>query len=92
MLERLKEKWDVGPGRVILILVTFALGGSLTGYLAKRILRFLELETVYLYVPIYIIIVTILWPLMVLLVSLPLGQFFFFRDYIRRIANKIVRK
>ena len=92
MFQRLKEKWGVGPFRVVLILVTFALGGSLTGYLARKILAFIDIESIYLYIPVYIILVTLLWPLMVLLVSLPLGQFFFFRTYIRRIANKIARK
>jgi predicted neutral ceramidase superfamily lipid hydrolase len=92
MLESLKEKWGVGPVRVFLILVTFALGGSLTGLLSRKIMSPLEIDSIYLYIPIYIILVTILWPVMVLLVSLPLGQFFFFRSYIRRIANKIARK
>src|SRR6476661_8930250 len=75
MLERLKEKWGVGPARVVLILVTFALVGSLTGYLARKILAAIYIESIYLYIPVYIILVTVLWPLMVLLVSLPLGQF-----------------
>jgi hypothetical protein len=92
MLENLKEKWGVGPTRVVLILVTFALGGSLTGYLARKILTATGIDTIYLYIPVYIILVTILWPIMVLLVSIPLGQFFFFRSYIRRIAKKISRK
>jgi hypothetical protein len=92
MLDRLKEKWGVGPARIILILVTFALGGSLTGYLAKKLIAAIDIDSIYLYIPVYIILVTVLWPLMVILVSLPLGQFFFFRNYIRRIANKIVGK
>ncbi|SHF01963.1 DUF6787 family protein [Flavisolibacter ginsengisoli] len=92
MLENLKEKWGVGAGRVSLILVTFALGGSLTGFLARKIITSLEIDSLFLYIPVYIILVTILWPVMVLLVSLPLGQFFFFRSYIRRIAKKISRK
>jgi hypothetical protein len=92
MFEKLKEKWGVGAGRVSLILVTFALGGSLTGFLARKVMTFLEIEALYLFIPLYIILVTIFWPVMVLLVSLPLGQFFFFRSYIRRIAKKISRK
>ena len=92
MFKKLKEKWGVGPFRVVMILVTFALGGSLTGYLARKVLAIIDIESIYLYIPIYIILVTLLWPLMVLLVSLPLGQFFFFRTYIRRIVNKIARK
>jgi hypothetical protein len=59
----------IWPGRVILILVSFALGGSLTGNLLRKILTFPELGYIYLYIPVYIIIVTILWPLMI-----PLGQ------------------
>jgi hypothetical protein len=92
MFDNLKEKWGAVGGKVSLILVTFALGGSLTGFLARKVMTFLEIEALYLYIPLYIILLTIFWPAMVLLVSLPLGQFFFFRSYIRRIAKKISRK
>ncbi|HEY0731637.1 MAG TPA: DUF6787 family protein [Chitinophagaceae bacterium] len=89
MLERLKSKWGVSAGRVLLILVTFAVGGSLTGYLGKIVMGWLGIRSVGLYIPIYIIVVTIIWPLMVLLVSLVTGQFVFFRTYLKKMFDRI---
>ena len=92
MLRRLQQKWNVGPGRLFLILVTFALGGSLTGYAGKKIMRLTDIGDAALYVVCYILLVTLLWPFMVLLVSLPLGQFFFFKNYIGKLGKKITGK
>jgi uncharacterized membrane protein YwzB len=91
MFERLQKKWNVSPLRLIMVLVTFALGGSLTGYAGKRLMQFTGIENLYLYVPVYIILVTVLWPLMVIVVSIPLGQFYFFRDYLRKLFSVVKR-
>ena len=92
MLQRLQQKWKVSAGRLVLILVTFAVGGSLTGYLGKKIMGLLEIESMALWLPVYIIIITILWPLMVLMVSLFTGQFSFFRAYLAKMAGRFKRK
>lgn len=89
MFERLQKKWNVSPGRLLLILITFALGGSATGYLGKKVMPFLGIESPWLYVPVYIIVVTIIWPVMVLLVSIPFGQFNFFRSYIAKLGRRM---
>ncbi|HEU4633376.1 MAG TPA: DUF6787 family protein [Flavisolibacter sp.] len=92
MLKGLQEKWKVSAGRVILILVTFATGGSLTGYAGKKVMGLTGIDSTALYIPIYIIFITIIWPLMVLLVSIPLGQFFFFKKYISKMGKRMVKK
>lgn len=92
MFKRLQQKWKVSGGRLFLILCTFALGGSLTGYVARRLMPLLSIEHPVVYLVIYIIIVTLLWPLMVLLVSLPLGQAPFFRHYLQRLGRKLFRR
>lgn len=89
MFERLQKKWKVSPGRLLLILVVFALGGSATGYVGKRLMAFTGIESPWLYIPVYVIVVTIVWPLMVLLVSIPFGQFAFFRTYIKKLASRM---
>jgi hypothetical protein len=91
MLNRLQDKWKVGAGRLILILITFATGGSLTGYAGRKLMALTGIENTALYIPVYIILITLIWPLMVLLVSIPLGQFFFFKKYIGRIGNRILK-
>ena len=89
MFGRLKNKWHVGGGRLALILITFALGGSLCGYAGRKLLAFSGLEKGILWVVLYIILIILLWPLAVILVSILTGQFPFFKNYIRRISGKM---
>ena len=88
MFGRLKDKWKVNGWQLTLILCTFSIGGSATGWAGKRIMNLLSIEMEWLWATIYIIIMTILWPLMVLLISIPFGQFTFFRNYIQKLGEK----
>jgi len=92
MFERLQKKWHVSGGRLLLILVTFAVGGSLTGIIGKKIMNLLAIGSTALYIPIYIIVVTLVWPFMVLTVSLFTGQFLFFRNYLSKLGRKIFNR
>jgi formyltetrahydrofolate-dependent phosphoribosylglycinamide formyltransferase len=85
MLERLQKKWKVNGARVLLILVTFAVGGSLTGYVGRRLMDLTGIENPIIWTVVYIILITLLWPLSVLLVSIPFGQLPFFKSYISKI-------
>jgi formyltetrahydrofolate-dependent phosphoribosylglycinamide formyltransferase len=89
MFDGLQKKWKVGGLRLLLILVTFAVGGSLTGYMGRKIMNQLGVDNTFLYIIMYVVLITILWPAMVIVVSLPFGQFFFFRKYIVRIAKRL---
>lgn len=92
MLERLQKKWGVSGWRLLLVLITFAVGGSLTGYIGKKIMDWTGIASTALFVPVYIIVVTVVWPFMVLLVSIFTGQFFFFKTYIAKLGGKVFRK
>ena len=92
MLERLKKRWKASGWQLVLILVTFAVGGSLTGYVGKKLMNELNISQPVLYIIIYIVILTILWPMAVLLVSIPLGQFSFFKKYIKRLGTRIFKR
>jgi predicted neutral ceramidase superfamily lipid hydrolase len=85
----LQEKWKVSGFRLVLILCTFAIGGSATGWLGKKIMNGLAIQQDWLWAVVYIILMTLLWPLMVLIVSIPFGQFTFFRNYIRKLGEKL---
>lgn len=37
----------------------------------------------------YLLLITLLWPMCVLLVSVVTGQFVFFRNYLRKVARRI---
>ena len=86
MLKKLKARWKVNSINLVLIITTFAMGGSLCGYLGRTILALSNLENYKLvWFVFYIIIVTLLWPLSVLAISIPLGQFTFFKRYIFKV-------
>lgn len=89
MFERLQQKWKVNGWRLLLILVTFALGGSLCGWLGRQLLGLFQIESNMLRIPLYIILVTILWPFCVILISIPFGQFMFFRSYLKKMGRRI---
>ncbi len=89
MFERLQNKWKVKGLQLFLILCTFTIGGSLTGFAGKKIMNVLSVTQDWLWAILYILIVTLLWPLAVLLVSIPFGQFPFFIKYIRKIGSRM---
>ena len=89
MLKRLQEKWKVNALQLVLILCTFAIGGSLTGWVGKKIMNTLAIGPDWIWGVAYIILITIIWPMAVIIVSIPFGQFSFFIKYIRKIGVKM---
>ncbi len=89
MFKRLKEKWQVSWLQFTLIFCTFALGGSLCGYAGRKLLQVAGMEKNLLYYIVYVVLITLLWPACVLLISIPLGQFSFFKNYLQRIGKRI---
>lgn len=94
MFKKLQHKWGVSPLTLALVLCVFAIGGSLSGYLAKLVMGSLEISNKAAWLAVYIIVVTLLWPLMVLFVSIFFGQFGFFKNYLGKMAARmrIIRK
>ncbi len=92
MFKKLQRHWGVTGFQVLLILLTFALGGSLCGYAGRKLLGFTGLDKGAVWVVLYILLVTILWPLCVLLISIPLGQFGFFKKYVGKLIRKLFGK
>ncbi|MFD2526198.1 phosphoribosylglycinamide formyltransferase [Flavihumibacter stibioxidans] len=89
MFEKLRHKWKVDSTQLFLVITTFAVGGSLTGIAARKLMTLLPVQQAVLWTILYIIIMTLTWPVMVLVVSIPLGQFPFFKNYLARIASRI---
>jgi folate-dependent phosphoribosylglycinamide formyltransferase PurN len=88
-INKLQQKWGVGQVQFWLIMTTFALGGSLSGYLNKQILNLVFLEKNAAYWLIYPLLLTILWPFSVIFVSFLTGQFSFFRGYLGRMWGRL---
>ena len=91
MLKKLQERWRVNGVNLVLIILTFALAGSLCGWVGRKLLLLTNLEKGIAWFLLFIIIITVLWPLCVLAVSVPLGQFSFFKRYISKILGKFSR-
>jgi formyltetrahydrofolate-dependent phosphoribosylglycinamide formyltransferase len=89
MFEKLQKKWKVNGLQLALILCTFAIGGSATGFVGKKIMNVLSIPQDWLWAVVYILLVTIIWPMAVLVVSIPFGQFRFFIIYIRKLGSKL---
>ncbi len=92
MLKNLQEKWKVDGKNLMLILISFAIGGSVCARLGEKIIALFSLEKNFLWYLLYLFIVTILWPLCIIIISIPFGQFVFFKSYVKKIFDKILGK
>jgi formyltetrahydrofolate-dependent phosphoribosylglycinamide formyltransferase len=88
MFQKLQRKWKVNGTSLLLFLVTFALGGSACGWVGKKLMMFTGLDKGLLWVIVYVIVLTIIWPVCVLLISIPMGQFSFFKGYIGKLLRR----
>jgi formyltetrahydrofolate-dependent phosphoribosylglycinamide formyltransferase len=90
MLDKLKQRWKVSGTNLVLIICTFALGGSLCGYTGRKILSLISLEKGVAWLLIYILLMTLIWPMCVLVISIPLGQFSFFKKYLQKMGSRMI--
>lgn len=88
MLKYFQVKWQVGQTKLILILLTFIFGGSCCGYVGKKVISLFPLDPGIPKTLLYLLIVTLLWPICVIAISIPLGQFVFFKKYIVKIFKR----
>jgi len=88
-IKRLQEKWKLGTGQFWLVILTFALGGSLSGRLCSFLLKLVFLEKNWAFWLVYPLFLTILWPFSVIFVSFFTGQFRFFRGYLTRVGSRL---
>lgn len=92
MLKRLQQKWGVTPLQVILILITFTLGGTACSFLAKQAMALTGMEKSFGWFVLYILLATVFWPFCVLFVSIFFGQFRFFKNYVGRMLSRMFGK
>ena len=92
MFKKLKAHWKVNGINLLLIIATFALGGSLCGYAGRKLLLLTNVEKGITWIILYLLLITLLWPLCVILISIPLGQFSFFKRYLIKVWKKMSGK
>ena len=82
MLDNLKKRWKVSGTQLFLILCVFAITGSLTAYLSRQITLWLEIEKYsFIFWTLKLIVLIFGYQVIILLVSIPFGQFSFFWNY-----------
>lgn len=91
---RLKKKWHLkSMTQLVLILVTFSIGGSICGYLTGKIM---SLSSMSLKSPLwwvsYVVLASIIWPACVYIISFFFGQQKFFKGYLVKMGNRMFGK
>jgi hypothetical protein len=94
MFEKLKTKWKVNGWNLLLILITFSFAGSSCGRLASFISQYFlgENSNNFVYALLWVMLATLLWPLCVIIISIPLGQFTFFENYLQKVFARLKGK
>jgi hypothetical protein len=88
MLDKLKSKWGVNALQLTLILLTFAIGGTLCARVGGYVLRLIFEDKNLYYWLLYVPMLTILWPSCVILVSIFTGQYRFFMNYLAKMGRR----
>ena len=96
MFEKLKRRWNIKSNlQVIIILTVFAITGSLTVYIKKIIFELIEItpDTHFvILIPIYILVVLIVYNILLLIIGSVFGQFRFFWEFEKRFFSRFLFK
>jgi hypothetical protein len=92
MFKKLRDKWGVSALDLFLILCTFTIGGKICGLTGAWLVHVLNIEHLAAKILLWIVLTTVLWPISVLLVSIPFGQFSFFKRYLAKMGRRIVSR
>lgn len=90
MFEKLKQRWKVDGLQLFLILCVFAITGTTTAFISKQITSWLDIEKFSFWY--WILKVGVLlfgYQIIILIVSIPFGQFSFFWNYEKKILRKM---
>jgi hypothetical protein len=90
MFKKLKEKWKVNNLDLFLILVVFAITGSSTVWLTAKITGWLNLDPsspVYWLLKISMLLFG--YPVILIVLSMPFGQFRFFSKFLKNTWRRI---
>lgn len=96
MLERLRKKWKVTNLDLFLIFCVFGITGSTTAYISKVITKWVGVAGAttwsgdwWIGLSLRIIMLIFGYQVIILIVSIPFGQFKFFLNYEKKILRKM---
>ena len=94
MLEKLKHRWNIKSNfQVIIILIVFTVTGSTTVYLKKLVFDLINItpEThLLIKIPLYILVILIVYNLLLLIVGFVFGQFRFFWEFEKKFFSRLL--
>src|SRR5687767_11769447 len=86
--ERLKKKWKVSGTQLVLILCVFAITGTTTAYITRMITSWMDLQSSQaMYWIMKLVILIFGYQVLILLFSIPFGQFAFFWNYEKKLLR-----
>ena len=96
LVQKLKIKWEIKSNtQFVLILIVFAITGSLALYISKPILDLLEINSFVknksLYFFLRLIIIFPIYQITLILVAMFLGQFNFFWQFEKKMIKRLLK-
>lgn len=92
MFEKLQKRWKVGGTQLFLILCVFAITGTTTAYISRMITGWIGLtpeSPLWQRALLRGLVLLFGYQVIILLVSIPFGQFKFFWNYEKKILKRI---
>ena len=86
--DQLKKKWKVTGTQLVLILCVFAITGTTTAYITRMITTWMDLQNnEAMYWVMKLVILIFGYQVLILLFSIPFGQFKFFWNYEKKLLR-----
>ena len=87
--EKLKQKWKVTGTQLVLILCVFAITGTTTAYITRKITTWIDLDSSeVMYWVMKLVILIFGYQVLILLFSIPFGQFNFFWNFEKKLLRR----
>ena len=88
-----KEKWKINSNsQIVVIFIVFAITGSVSLYLSEPLLKFIGVTkqnlSIWIFVPLRIIIIFPIYQIVLILIGSLLGQFSFFWDLEKKMLSR----
>ncbi len=93
-MKRFKEKWNISSNyQLVIILIVFAITGSLSLYVSAPILKALSIDkeilSIWLFWPLKILIIFPIYQILILIIGTIFGQFKFFWKFEKKFLKRI---
>jgi manganese efflux pump family protein len=93
-MKKLKERWGITSNfQLIIIFVVFAINGTMSSKIATSILDFIDFtiknQKCFLYFFVLILLITILYPFLIMFIGFLFGQYKFFFKFGKNMLSKL---